>query len=210
MADDRYLLQCARRRRTLTAGHLASQLCAAAGRSISRQTVSRRVHEGVLFARRPVDRVPLSPMHVRAWLHWAREYRSWTPEQWGHFLFMDESRINIQNESRRAIIWREPGTRYRAPNIVETDHYRGGRLLAWAGIATNCRTDLYVFTGGSVTVVRYCDEILLPLCGLLSLQWIPTRNLWAITPDRIENDWCGVIWRVKPFHTWRGLLDRRT
>ncbi|GBN23561.1 hypothetical protein AVEN_233682-1 [Araneus ventricosus] len=43
--DDRYLLQCARRRRTLTARQLASQLSAAGGRPISRQTVSRRLHE---------------------------------------------------------------------------------------------------------------------------------------------------------------------
>ncbi|GBN59951.1 hypothetical protein AVEN_67520-1 [Araneus ventricosus] len=143
-ADDRYLLQCARRRRiptaahqpsllpaargrpTLTARQLASQLSAAAGRPTFRQTVSRRLHEGGLFARRPVVCVPLSPAHVRARLHWAREHRSWTPE----------SRFNIQNDSRRAMIWREPGTRYRAPNIVERDHYRGGGLLVWAGIAT--------------------------------------------------------------------------
>ncbi|GBN05717.1 hypothetical protein AVEN_207664-1 [Araneus ventricosus] len=50
-ADDRYLLQCARRRRTLAARQLASQLSAAAGRPISRQTVSRRLHEGRLFTR---------------------------------------------------------------------------------------------------------------------------------------------------------------
>ncbi|GBN89922.1 hypothetical protein AVEN_172874-1 [Araneus ventricosus] len=57
----------------------------------------------------------------------------------------------------------EPGTRYRAPNIVERDHYRGGGLLVWAGIATNGRTDLYVFAGDSVTAVRYRDEIIHPL-----------------------------------------------
>ncbi|GBM49718.1 hypothetical protein AVEN_206217-1 [Araneus ventricosus] len=61
------------------------------------------------------------------------------------------------------MIWRVPGTRYRAPNIVERDQYRGGRLLVRAGIATNGRTDLYVFSGGSVTAVRYRDEILHPL-----------------------------------------------
>ncbi|GBM88856.1 Transposable element Tcb1 transposase [Araneus ventricosus] len=61
------------------------------------------------------------------------------------------------------MIWREPETSYRAPNIVERDHYRGGGLLVWAGIATNGRTDLYVFAGGSVTAVRYRDEILHPL-----------------------------------------------
>ncbi|GBM62511.1 hypothetical protein AVEN_37139-1 [Araneus ventricosus] len=53
--------------------------------------------------------------------------------------------------------------RYRAPNMVERDHYRGGGLLSWAGIATNGRTDLYVFTGGSATAVRYSDEIQHPL-----------------------------------------------
>ncbi|GBN13039.1 hypothetical protein AVEN_139399-1 [Araneus ventricosus] len=50
-ADDSYLLQCARRRRTLTARELASQFSAAAGRPISLQTVPRRLHEGGLFAR---------------------------------------------------------------------------------------------------------------------------------------------------------------
>ncbi|GBM10137.1 hypothetical protein AVEN_258742-1 [Araneus ventricosus] len=162
-ADDRYLLQCARRRRTLTARQLASQISTAAGRPVSRQTVSRRLHGGGLFSRRPVVCVPLSPAQVRARLNWACEHRSWTPEQRGHVLFTDESRFNIQNDSRRAMIWRDPGTRYRAPNIVERDHYRDGGLLVWAGIATNCRIDLYVFAGGSVSAVRYRDEILHPL-----------------------------------------------
>ncbi|GBL85529.1 hypothetical protein AVEN_34686-1 [Araneus ventricosus] len=58
------------------------------------------------------------------------------------------------------MIWRQPGTRYRAPNITERDHYRGGGLLVWAGTG---RTDLYVFSGYSVAVVRYRDEILHPL-----------------------------------------------
>ncbi|GBM15815.1 hypothetical protein AVEN_262963-1 [Araneus ventricosus] len=60
-ADDRYLLQCARRRRTLTARQLVSQLSVTARRSISRQTVSRRLHRGGLLTRRSVVCVPLSP-----------------------------------------------------------------------------------------------------------------------------------------------------
>ncbi|GBO07307.1 hypothetical protein AVEN_220407-1 [Araneus ventricosus] len=72
-AGDRYLLQCARRRRTLTARQLASQLSAAAGRPTSLQSVSRRLHEGGLFARRPNVCAHLSKAHVRARLHWARE-----------------------------------------------------------------------------------------------------------------------------------------
>ncbi|GBM80006.1 hypothetical protein AVEN_203771-1 [Araneus ventricosus] len=64
-ADDSYLLQCARHRRTLTARQLASQLSVAAGRPISRQTVSRRLHEGGLFARRPVVVWRVNPRHIR-------------------------------------------------------------------------------------------------------------------------------------------------
>ncbi|GBN64883.1 hypothetical protein AVEN_7503-1 [Araneus ventricosus] len=59
------------------------------------------------------------------------------------------------------MIWREPGAHHRAPNIVERDHYsRGGGLLVWAGIATNGRSDRYVFAGGSVTAFRYTDKTL--------------------------------------------------
>ncbi|GBO17963.1 Transposable element Tc1 transposase [Araneus ventricosus] len=78
-------------------------------------------------------------------------------------VFTDESLFNIQNDSRRAVVWRESGSRYREPNIVERDHYRGGGLLVWEGIAANGRNDLYVFAEGSVTTVRYRDEILHPL-----------------------------------------------
>ncbi|GBN17945.1 hypothetical protein AVEN_64028-1 [Araneus ventricosus] len=210
-ADDRYLLQCSRRRRTLAVRQLASQLSAAAGRPISRQTVSRRLNEGGLFARRPVFCVPLSTAHVRERLHWASKHRSWTPEQWGHVLFTHESRFNIQKDSRRAMICREPGTRYRAPNSVERVHYRGGGLLVWSGIATNGRTDLYVFAGGVPSQLSdIATKSYTLLCGLLSLQWVPTRYLWTIKPVLIEHDWCGVIWRVKPFHRWRSLLDHRT
>ncbi|GBN97884.1 hypothetical protein AVEN_199784-1 [Araneus ventricosus] len=126
---------------------------------MSRKTVSRRLHKGGLFTRRSVVCVPLSPAHVRARLHWTHEHRSWTPEQWGHVLFTDESRFNIQNDSRRTMTWREPGTRYRAPR----EYYRGGGLLIWAGIATNSQTDLYMFGAGSLTAVRYREEILHPL-----------------------------------------------
>ncbi|GBO24997.1 hypothetical protein AVEN_192241-1 [Araneus ventricosus] len=104
-ADDRYLLQCARHRKTLTVRQLALQLSAAAGRLISHQTVLHRLHEGGLFTRQPVVCVPLSSVHVRAWLHWALEHCSWSPEQWGHILFTDEPQFNIQNDSQRAIIW---------------------------------------------------------------------------------------------------------
>ncbi|GBL84008.1 hypothetical protein AVEN_242209-1, partial [Araneus ventricosus] len=81
-ADDRYLLQYARRRRTLTGLTLTGVAAFCCCRKIHvLQTVLRRLHKGGLFTRRPVVCVPLFPAHVRARLHWAHEHRSWTPEQ---------------------------------------------------------------------------------------------------------------------------------
>ncbi|GFU23471.1 hypothetical protein TNCV_113911 [Trichonephila clavipes] len=42
-------------------------------------------------------------------------------------VFSDELRFSLDNDSRRVLIWREPGSQYQSCNIVEKDHYyRGG------------------------------------------------------------------------------------
>ncbi|GFW17459.1 transposable element Tcb2 transposase [Trichonephila clavipes] len=56
----------------------------------------------------------------------------------------------------------EQRTRYHQSNTVERHSYRGGGILAWAGISLGGHTDLHVFHGGTVTGLRYRDEILDP------------------------------------------------
>ncbi|GFU28681.1 transposable element Tc3 transposase [Trichonephila clavipes] len=60
------------------------------------------------------------------------------------------------------MIWREQRTRYHQSNTVERHSYRGGGILVWAGISLGGHTDLHVFHGGTVTGLRYRDEILHP------------------------------------------------
>ncbi|GBM13753.1 hypothetical protein AVEN_90017-1 [Araneus ventricosus] len=77
----------------------------------------------------------------------------------GQVLFTDESRFNIQDDSRRAMIWREPGTRYQAPKRP---------LQRWRvtclGRDSNERPNRPLrVRWGSVTDDRYRDEILHPL-----------------------------------------------
>ncbi|GBM63305.1 hypothetical protein AVEN_186125-1 [Araneus ventricosus] len=86
--------------------------------------------------------------------------------QWTTVLFTDESRFSLNTDSRRTFIWREPGTRYLPPNVREIDHYVGGSLMVWAGIMLDGRTPLHVFERGTVTGVRYRDEILEPYVRL--------------------------------------------
>ncbi|GFV99397.1 transposable element Tc3 transposase [Trichonephila clavipes] len=72
----------------------------------------------------------------------------------------DESRFTMESDSGRLLIWREQRTRYHQSNTVERHSYRGGGILVWAGISLGGHTDLHVFHGGTVTGLRYRDEIL--------------------------------------------------
>ncbi|GFW74262.1 transposable element Tc3 transposase [Trichonephila clavipes] len=69
---------------------------------------------------------------------------------------------NRLHNAGRLLIWREQRTRYHQSNTVERHSYRGGGILVWAGISLGGHTDLHVFHGGTVTGLRYRDEILDP------------------------------------------------
>ncbi|GFT68210.1 transposable element Tc3 transposase [Trichonephila clavipes] len=68
----------------------------------------------------------------------------------------------MESDSGRLLIWREQRTRYHQSNTVERHSYRGGGIQDWAGISLGGHTDLHVFHGGTVTGLRYRDEILDP------------------------------------------------
>ncbi|GFW52810.1 HTH_Tnp_Tc3_2 domain-containing protein [Trichonephila clavipes] len=105
-ADDRYIVLQARRNRRQTAGEIARHTTQVTRRPISRFTVSRRLHGGGLFARRPVRCVPLTPAHRRRHSLWCREHRNWRDNEWGRVLFTDESRFSLSSDSHRILIWR--------------------------------------------------------------------------------------------------------
>ncbi|GFW91008.1 transposable element Tcb2 transposase [Trichonephila clavipes] len=75
--DDRYIQLTARRNRTENATQLQRQLLLATGRRVSSQTVRNRLHEGGLYARRPMVCIPLIPRHRAARRRWAAEHRDW-------------------------------------------------------------------------------------------------------------------------------------
>ncbi|GFW45610.1 transposable element Tcb2 transposase [Trichonephila clavipes] len=161
-AEDRFLALSARRRRTTTLPQLVADHFQASGRRISATTVRNRLHNAGLYARRPVVCVPLNGRKRRNRLCWAREHVSWTQQQWASVLFTDESRFTMESDSGRLLIWREQRTRYHQSNTVERHSFRGGGILVWAGISLGGHTDLHVFHGGTVTGLRYRDEILDP------------------------------------------------
>ncbi|GFX68013.1 transposable element Tcb2 transposase [Trichonephila clavipes] len=175
-ANDRYIVLQARKNRRQTAGEIARHMTQATGRPISCFTVTRRLHGGGLFARRPVRCVPLTLDHRRRRFLWYREHRNWRDNEWGRILFTDESRFSLSRNSHRILIWRERGSCNHLLNIIERDRYGGRGVLVWGGIMLGSRTDLHIFDAGSVNGTRYCNEILLPYVrlfrGALGLQFL--------------------------------------
>ncbi|GFX86320.1 HTH_Tnp_Tc3_2 domain-containing protein [Trichonephila clavipes] len=128
-----YLAVTAKRNRRSTASDQSRQLSSATGTTVSRQTVYRRLRHIGLYARTPVRCVPLTANHCRLRLTWSRKHALWTPLQWSCVMFYDESRLSLQSDSRRTLIWRAPGTRYHQENTIERHCYGGAGWLARLG-----------------------------------------------------------------------------
>ncbi|GFT26598.1 transposable element Tcb1 transposase [Trichonephila clavipes] len=85
----------------------------------------------------------------------------------------DESRFALEPDDKRIRIWRKQGRRNQPQNITEHHAFRGGSFMVWAGISSGYRTDLHIFKRGSVTAVRYQDEVLEPIVKLYTAEVEP-------------------------------------
>ncbi|KAI3351367.1 hypothetical protein L3Q82_005907 [Scortum barcoo] len=164
-AEDKFIrLTSLRNRRLSTARALQNDLQRATGVNVSTQTIRNRLHEGGLRARRPVVGPVLTAQHHGARLAFAEEHQNWQVHHWRPVLFTDESRFTL---STCDIDVKESGEdkeeRYAACNVVQHDRFGGGSVIVWGGISMEGRTDLYCLGNGSLTAIRYRDEILQPI-----------------------------------------------
>ncbi|GFT53039.1 transposable element Tcb2 transposase [Trichonephila clavipes] len=152
----------ASRNRTENATQLQRQLLLATGRRVSSQTVRNRLHEGGLYARRPMVCIPLTPRHRAARRRWVAEHRDWEQHDWSQVLFTDESRFSLECDTRRVLVWRDRGTRNNPAFVRERSQYRRAGWMVWGGISIGGRTDLHIIRNGTLTGRSYADEILRP------------------------------------------------
>ena len=163
LREDRFLVMQASRHPFWTATQLQNDLQHVNGARISTETVRRRLHEAGLRSRVAAIRIPLTQQHRQARLTWAQQHATCTIADWTPVLFTDESRFCLDMTDRRQRVWRRRNQRFLNAHIAQLDRYGGGSLMVWAGISVQGKTDFHVLQNGTLTAVRYRDEILDPI-----------------------------------------------
>ncbi|GFV36926.1 HTH_Tnp_Tc3_2 domain-containing protein [Trichonephila clavipes] len=96
-------------------------------------------------------------------------------------MFSNESRLSLQSDSRRTLIWRAPGTRYHQGNTSERHRYVGAGWLVWGGIILGFRTFQHV-QNVAMTGHIYRDVILEQNVRFLGAPWVLNFCLGMTTP----------------------------
>ncbi|GFX80956.1 transposable element Tcb2 transposase [Trichonephila clavipes] len=163
-----------------------------------------RLHEGGLYARRPMVCIPSTPRHRVARRRWDAEHRDWEQHDWSQVLFTDESRFSLECDTRRVNVWRDRGTRNNPAFVRERSQYRRAGWMVWGGISIGGRTDLHIIRNGTLTGRRYADEILrphvIPYAGAIGDSLFSRM----IMPDCIELVWWRTCLKPKQYSVWNG------
>ena len=160
-AQDRKLVVKIKRNRFSPVSRLSGEWVQACGMSISVRTATRRAVMAGLSARRPAQRIPLSPTHKDRRKQWCLEHVSWTSE-WDGVLWTDESRFCLDFADGRVRVRRMANERYAAACISEHDRYGGGSVMMWGGIWKTGRTAA-VIINGNLNAAGYLSQVINPV-----------------------------------------------
>ncbi|GFW76317.1 transposable element Tcb1 transposase [Trichonephila clavipes] len=147
--------------RSVTSRTLAQHIEYVTHHSVSTRTIRRRLQQIGLSARCPVLGLPLTQNHRRLRHQWCDERRMWVVE-WNEVVFTDESRICLQHNDGRILVWRHH--RERMLNSCAMHRHTGSALciMVWGGIGYHSRTPL-VHIAGTLNSQRFISEVLEPV-----------------------------------------------
>ena len=93
-------------------------------------------------------------------LAWARDHVTWTHNDWGQSCL----------QTSPGFVWTLPidvlgygecqMSVFAPVCVAEHDRFGGGSVMVWAGISAQGKTDLHVIDNGTLTALRYVNEIL--------------------------------------------------
>ncbi|UYV68097.1 hypothetical protein LAZ67_5003053 [Cordylochernes scorpioides] len=108
---------------------------------------------------RPLQCLPLTPVHRQVRLQWCRGRSTWNCADWGRIVFSGESRFLLCSDDRRKRVWRRPGLRVDPGLTVE--HLTGPQqgVMVWGAISFDSKTPLVVIPG-TLTAKRWIPHFL--------------------------------------------------
>ena len=129
--QDRAIQRIALRDRFTTAAQISRDLQGANTLDVSRCTVSRRLQEIGLLARRPRKKPLISRKNKLARLQFANKHVNWSQEQWSKVFFSDESKFNLFGNDGKNYVRRYKGEEFNPKCTKKTVKFGGGSVMVF-------------------------------------------------------------------------------
>ncbi|GBN30120.1 hypothetical protein AVEN_174380-1 [Araneus ventricosus] len=121
----------------------ATEIRAAVGTTVTQRTVTNRLLQGQLQARRPVACISLTRNHCRLRREWCQARAHWRAE-WRSVVFSDGSRFSFGASDGRVLVRRRPGELLQ-PTCLQSRHSGPtSGVMVWGAICYDSRNTLVV------------------------------------------------------------------
>ena len=137
-------------------------------RRISPWTVRNRLLERGIRPRRPAIPHVLQQRHRVVRFAWCRRHIHFTQQDWARA-------FSGMNPGFITRVYRCVGERFHDSCVIQRLPFGGGGVMVWDGILSRDRTALVV-VDGTLTGIRYCDEIKRPMLFHLFSNITPRCN----------------------------------
>jgi transposase len=107
----------------------------------------------------------ISAKNIQGREDWCRQVADWTDEEWKKVIWSDESSVELGLSSRKIMVWRSQGERYKADCLAP--NRRSGRIsvMFWSCFWQDELGPLVALPKGSINSTKYCkilEEHLFP------------------------------------------------
>lgn len=170
---DRRLVRLALGNRRLTARNI-NNILSDTGISVSDRTVSRRLAQAGLKARRPRKKPFLNTVQRRKRVEWAKEHLSWSTEDWKRVIWSDETKISIFGSDGIQYVRRRPGEDL-LPECLNVTVKHPLSVMIWGCMSWHGVGRIQVLSG-TINANRYIQEILEPKLLASASQLFGSRD----------------------------------
>lgn len=101
-------------------------------KTVSPQTVRRALKEEGYHSFLKKKKPKLTARHKRLRLEFAKNYQSWTIEDWKKVVFSDETRVNMLYSDGPEYCWKKKNSPIDSRHVKETLKFGGGGIMVWA------------------------------------------------------------------------------